>query len=86
MSHRDATKKDRVISESCFDYCFPGDEFGYKFTILVGHERLTGMKSAIAVPCKGASGRFVVDKCLEFIEEVGDANNKIIVKMIRRRV
>ena len=80
MDHRDATHKERGISEYCFDYCFPGDEFGYKLTILAGKERFTGMKFATTVPVKGSSGKFAVDKCLEFIAEVRDASGEIIIK------
>jgi len=40
MGHQSATDKERTISEYCFDYCFPGDEFGYKLTMLAGQERL----------------------------------------------
>ena len=68
------------MSEYAFDYCFPGDEFGYKLTVLSGLERLTGMNFATAVPTKGSSGRFAVDKVLDFIEEVGDMNERMIVK------
>jgi hypothetical protein len=52
MGHRTATDKERTISEYCFDYCFPGDEFGFKLTVLAGQERLGGMKFATAVPTK----------------------------------
>ena len=38
------------------------------------------MTLAVTVPTKGSTGRFTVDKAVDFIEEVGDANNKIIVK------
>ena len=58
LDHRGAVDKERKLSEYCFDYCFPGDEFGYKLTVLVGTERLTGMKFATAVPTKGSSGKF----------------------------
>ena len=34
----------------------------------------------MAVPNKGASGRFAIDKCLEFMEENGDGDNNVIVK------
>ena len=34
-------QEERDVSEYCFDYCFPGDEFG--LTILCGRERLAGM-------------------------------------------
>ena len=68
------------MSGYSFDYCFPGDEFGYKLTVLVGTERLTGMKFATAVPTKGSSGKFAVDKALEFLAEVGDMDGQVIIK------
>ena len=46
---------------------------GCKLTTLVGKERKTGCVFATAVPTKGSTGRFSVDKILEFVEEVGDA-------------
>ena len=69
LDHRKVVTEDRGVSEYAFDYCFPGDEFGYKLTILAGRERLTGLNFATAVPTKGSSGRFAVDKALDFIEE-----------------
>ena len=30
MDHRSAVDKERGISAYCFDYCFPGDELGFK--------------------------------------------------------
>ncbi len=78
LDHRSAVDKERGISVYCFDYCFPGDECGFKVTILAGSERLSGMKFATAVPMKGFSGKFAVDKCLDFIEEVGDKGARII--------
>ena len=80
LDHRGAVDKERKLSEYCFDYCFPGDEFGYKLTVLVGVERMTGMKFATAVPVKGSSGKFAVDKALEFVAEVGDMDGQIIFK------
>ena len=56
------------------------DEFGYKLTILAGKERLTKNWMATTVPCKGSSGKFGVDKCMKFFEEVGDRDKRIIVK------
>ena len=53
---------------------------GYKWTVLVGKERMCSGIMATAVPQKGSVGRFAVDKCLEFIGECGDANNPIVVK------
>ena len=80
MDHRSAVDRERGLSEYCFDYCFPGDELGYKWSVLVGRERNSGMQFATAVPTKGSSGKFSVDKVLEYIEEAGDSNNSIIVK------
>ena len=80
LDHRKVVTEERGVSEYAFDYCFPGDEFGYKLTILAGRERLTGLNFATAVPTKGSSGRFAVDKALDFIEEAGDMNEKVIVK------
>ena len=42
MDHRADAGKERGLSEYSFDYCFPGDEFGYKLTALIGRERKTG--------------------------------------------
>ena len=43
LDHRGAVDKERKLSEYCFESCFPGDAFGYKLTVLVGTEWLTGM-------------------------------------------
>ena len=80
MDHRKGIEEERGLSEYGFDYCFPGDEFGYKLTILVGREKATGMSMATVVPTKGANGRFSVDKMLEFMDECGDGAMDIIVK------
>ena len=80
MDHEKDNGKDRKLPEYSFDYCFPGDEFGYRWTILVGKERSTKAWMASTVPVKGSSGKFGVDKCLEFIEENGDRDSNIIVK------
>ena len=62
--------KERKLPEYSWDYCFPGDELGFKWTILVGKERGTKGWMAAAVPQKGIStGRYTTDKCLELIEE-----------------
>ena len=68
------------LSEYCVDYCFPGYAFGYKLTVLAGKERLTKNWMATAVPTKGSSGMFAVDKYLKFIQELGDNEGKIVVK------
>ena len=38
MDHRSAVDRERTVSEYCFDYCFPGDELGFKLTVFVGKE------------------------------------------------
>ena len=80
LDHRCAVDEESKLSEHCFDYCFPGDELGYKVTVLVGTERLTGMKFSTAVPTKASSGKFAVDEALEFVAEVGDMGGEIILK------
>ena len=68
------------MSEYSFDYCFPGDGFGFKLTVLIGRERCTGMTMGMVVPMKGTSGRFSAEKIMEFIEECGDGGMDILVK------
>ena len=82
LDHRTSVEAERGLSEYSFDYCFPGDEFGFKLTVMAGKEKNTGMTFATAVPTKGSSGRFVVDKTMEFVEEIGDYSNSIIRRMI----
>ena len=38
------------------------------------------MRMATAVPTKGSTGKFALDKCLEYIDENGDREGTIIVK------
>ena len=78
--HKEIKNKSRELPEYHFDYCFPGDEFGYKLTILVGREREGKAFMATTVPTKGASGFFATERCLDFIEECGDENNHIIIR------
>ena len=80
LDHRKSVEEDRGVSEFAFDYCFPGDELGFKLVVLTGRERITGMYFATAVPTKGSSGRFAVDKALDYIHEAGDSGNRILVK------
>ena len=70
---------ERGLNEYSFDFCFPGDEMGYKLTILAGKERNSGAVMSTAVPTKGASGRFMVDKAIEFIEECGNGKKDTII-------
>jgi len=80
LDHRKSAEEERGLSEYSFDYCFPGDEFGFKLTVLVGRERATGMNMGTVVPMKGTSGRFSAEKIMEFMEECGDSNMDVIVK------
>jgi hypothetical protein len=80
MDHTRMKEKERMIPECTFDYCFPGDEMGFKWTVLVGKERKSKSFFATAVPNKGARGRFASDKCIEFMRENGNAEGQVIVK------
>ena len=81
MDHSRDKGKERKLPEYSWDYCFPGDELGFKWTVLVGKERASKAWMAEAVPTKGiGSGRFVVDRCLDFIEENGDKDRDVILK------
>ena len=80
LDHRKAVDEERGVSEYAFDYCFPGDEFGYKLVVLAGREKITGMYFAAAVPTKGSIGRFAVDKAVDYIRELGDQEGRILVK------
>ena len=40
---------------------------------------------ATAVPQKGSSGKFAIDKCLELIEENGGGDGKVFVKTDQER-
>ena len=81
MDHKRDEGRERKLSEYSWDYCFPGDELGFKWTVLVGKERKSQSVMASAVPMKGfTTGKFTVDKCLEFIDENGDREMSIVVK------
>jgi hypothetical protein len=80
LDHRKVVNDERVLNEFSFDYCFPGNELGYKLTVLVGRERTTGMTMATVIPSKGGSGKFVADKVMEFLAECGNQSGDIIVK------
>eukprot|EP00973_Karenia_brevis_P021419 2944004-Karenia_brevis.AAC.1 len=53
---------------------------GYTWTVLVGKERKTGAITATTVLQKGGRGMFAIDKCIDFIEEVGDSKRDILSK------
>ena len=78
--HRAEVGKERDLSEYSFDYCFPGDEFGFKLTVLVGRERVSGALMATTIPTKGSCGRFTMWKVLDFVRECGDAKGKLVMR------
>ena len=43
MDHKRDKGGIREVPEYHWDYCFPGDEMGFKWTVLVGRERKSGM-------------------------------------------
>ena len=59
LDHRKAVDGERGLNEYSFDYCFPGDEFGHRLTVLVGRERMSGTTMATVTPSKGGSGKFM---------------------------
>ena len=81
LNHNRDARDERDLSEYSFDYCFPGDELGFKWVVLVGKERRMGTWMASAIPDKGGMGHFGRDKCLEFINENGDGQRDVIVKV-----
>ena len=56
--HTKVGSKERLVPEYSFDYCFPGDEMGYKWTVLVGRDRRSKTWMATTIPLKGGMGRF----------------------------
>lgn len=80
LDHRKAVEEERGLSEYSFDYCLPGDEFGYKLTVLIGRERVRGMAMSTVVPTKGTNGVFELDAVLEFMRSCGDENTDVIIK------
>ena len=80
LDHRRAVEDERGASEYAFDYCFPGDECDFKLVVLVGREKVTGAYFATAVPRKGSTGRFAVDKALDYIHDIGDRGARIVIK------
>ena len=80
MDHRKSPDEERGLNEFSFDYCFPGNELGFKLTVLVGRERTSGMAMATVVPMKGSTRMFTVDKVSEFMDECGSRSGDVIVK------
>eukprot|EP00973_Karenia_brevis_P074422 10339972-Karenia_brevis.AAC.1 len=69
-----------TVARVCLGLLFPGDACGYKWTVLVGKERKSGMIMATTVLQKGGRGMFAIDQCLDFVHENGDAKVDILVK------
>lgn len=80
LDHRRAVDVQRDLCEYHFDYCFPGDEFGFKLTILVGKEKVGGMCMATAVPTKGTNCVLELEKVKDFIQQCGDETADVIIK------
>ena len=53
---------------------------GMRWTVLVGVEKMSGATMATALPEKGGGDKFMLDKCLECLEENGDKENSVVVK------
>ena len=79
MNHSKVGKEKCGLDEFHMDYCFPGDDFGFKLAILVVVERYTGMKAAIVVPRKGSTGNFVARRAIELMDGCGNKDMDIIV-------
>ena len=58
MDHKRDDGHTRDIPEYSFDYCFPWDELGFKWTVLVGRERQSKSVIAVALPDKGGGCKF----------------------------
>ena len=80
LDHRRDKQKERDVPEYSFDFCFPGDEIGFKWAVLVGRERTSKSAMCTAIANKGGGSKFSLDKCVEFLEENGDRESKIIAK------
>ena len=67
----DCRKSDGALGdmpEFHLDYCFPGDDLGFKLSILVGVERDTGAKVSVVVPQKGTTGKYASGEVVAFID------------------
>ena len=69
------------MHELHFDYAFMGDEneAGKRVTMLVVRERKTKMTMSTAIPTK-STGKFVVERVIAFMKEVGIENIDVVVK------
>ena len=79
LDHRRAVDGERGLGEYRFDYCLPGDEFGFNLTVLAGKEKVGGMCMATVVPTKGTNGVFELEKVKDFMKQCGDEAADIII-------
>ena len=77
---RKGDREQQGIPEYHLDYCFPGDEFDHRLTVLVAIEKYTKMKKAVVVPCKGSTGSYAAKMVVELITECGDKDQDVILK------
>ena len=63
LDHQKAPDTERGLNEYSFDYCFPGNELGYKLTVLVGRERTSRTAMASVIPSKVAPGDLRPTRC-----------------------
>ena len=68
------------MEEFHFDYCFPGDDMGFKLAVLVGVERDTGAKCCIVVPQKGTTGKYASNEMVGFVDLQGCTFRDIVIK------
>ena len=80
MPH-EKSKEHGEMLEFHMDFMFPGEEKdpGNTLTVLTAKERHTGMAMATVVPSK-TTGRFVTERVVAFLAEVGGLHGDIIIK------
>jgi hypothetical protein len=80
-AHYKRKGEDGELHELHFDYAFMGeeDEPGKTVTLLVVREKKSRMTLSTAVPTK-STGKFVIDRVIAFMKELGIENLDIIAK------
>jgi hypothetical protein len=68
------------MPEFHLDYCFPGDDMGFKLAILVGVGRDTGAKVSVVVPQKGTTGKYASREVINFIDNQGCTFKDVVLK------
>ena len=77
MNHSKNDRDVRGLDGFHVDYCFPGDEFGHRLTILVDVERYSGMKAGIVVPSKGSTGSFAARRVVQLITRTPTSSPRV---------